>query len=72
MKKVVIGFLAAAALSSASAATWWVNGVLFGNVCRSGLYYTVYPIHMGQPVGTICPVRDAFGNIIMQGIVSNE
>lgn len=72
MKRVIIAAALAAATFSASAATWWVNGILFGNVCRNGLYYTVYPVHMGQPVGTVCPVRDSYGNIVMQGLVSNE
>lgn len=72
MKKIVIAAVAALSVMSASAATWWVNGVLFGNVCRNGIYYTVYPIHMGQPVGTVCPIRDNNGFIIGQGIVSAE
>jgi hypothetical protein len=55
-----------------NAQTWFVNGVLYGNVCRNGAYYTVYPISMGQPVGTACPVRDNYGTIIGYGYVSNE
>lgn len=72
MKKIIIGILAVAAMSSASAATWWVNGVLYGNVCRYGLYYTVYPISMGQPVGSVCPVRNNRGDILVLGLVSDE
>jgi hypothetical protein len=56
----------------ANATTWWINGVLFGNVCRNGIYFTVYPLANGQPVGSSCPVRDGYGNIIAQGIVTNE
>lgn len=56
----------------ANATTWYQGGVLYGNVCRNGVYYTVYPISMGQPVGTACPVRDAYGNIIGTGIVTAE
>jgi len=56
----------------ANAATWWYSGVLYGNVCRSGFYYTVYPAANGQPVGSACPVRDGYGNIVAQGVVTNE
>jgi hypothetical protein len=56
----------------ANATTRWINGVLWGNVCRNGIYYTVYPWANAQPVGTACPVRDNFGNIIGQGAVSDE
>ena len=56
----------------ANATTWWANGVLFGNVCRNGIYFTVYPLANGQPVGSSCPVRDGYGNIIAQGMVTNE
>lgn len=56
----------------ANATTWYQGGVLYGNVCRSGAYYTVYPIAMGQPVGTACPVRDGYGNVIGTGVVTAE
>jgi hypothetical protein len=56
----------------ANATTWWQYGVLYGNVCRSGIYFTVYPLANGQPVGSVCPVRDGYGNIIAQGVVTNE
>jgi hypothetical protein len=56
----------------ANATTAWINGVLYGNVCRSGYYYSVYPWANAQPVGSACPVRDVYGNIIAQGIVTNE
>jgi hypothetical protein len=69
---VVAAFLAMGAVGSASAQTWWINGVLYGNVCRSGLVYFVYlPANM-QQVGSACPVRDNFGNVIAQGVVTNE
>ncbi len=71
MKKILVALAAFAAIS-ASAGTAWINGVLYGNVCRNGLYYTVYPAHMAQPVGTTCPVRDSYGSIIGYGTVSNE
>jgi hypothetical protein len=64
--------LGAATVGSANAQTWWVNGVLYGNVCRNNLVYFVYPVANGQPVGTACPVRDNFGNVIAQGVVTNE
>lgn len=72
MKKILIGILAAGSMMSANAVTWWVNGVLYGNVCRNGAFYTVYPINMGQPVGSLCPVRNNAGYIIGQGIVTDE
>lgn len=72
MKKLLVAALAALSFTSASATTWWVNGVLFGNVCRAGAYYTVYPLHNGQPVGTSCPVRDPYGYVIAQGVVTTE
>jgi len=65
-------FLAIGAVGSANAQTWWFNGVLFGNVCRSGAYYFVYPVADGQPVGSTCPVRDGYGNVIAQGVVTSE
>jgi len=72
MKKAILGIAIAVAAISAQAGTWWVGGTLFGNVCRSGIYFTVYPVQYGQPVGTSCPVRDNFGNIVAYGFVSNE
>ena len=57
---------------AADASTWYVGGVWFGNICRSGGYYTVYPRHMGQPVGTTCPVRDSYGNVVGTGVVTDE
>lgn len=72
MKKVLAAALVVIAASSASAATWWVGGVLYGNVCRAGVYYTVYPQHMAQPVGTSCPIRNNYGAIVGYGYVSNE
>ena len=45
----------------ANATTARVNGVLYGNVCRSGYYYSVYPWANAQPVGSACPVRDSYG-----------
>jgi hypothetical protein len=72
MKKLVVSLALLASSLSAGAVTWWVNGVLYGNVCRNGFYYTVYPIYMGQPVGTTCPVRNQFGQVIMPGVVTAE
>lgn len=72
MKAVIASLLLAFAATSANAATWWVGSVLYGNVCRAGGWYTVYPTHMGQPVGTSCPVRDGNGVIIGYGFVSAE
>ena len=72
MKKILFGLVLAASTLTASAATFWFNGVLMGTVCRSGAYYTVYPRHMAQPVGTTCPVRDYTGSIISYGVVTQE
>lgn len=72
MKKIILATVVMCSMVSANAVTWWNNGILYGNVCRNGLYYTVYPTYMGQPVGTLCPVRDVYGNIIGQGTVTNE
>jgi hypothetical protein len=72
MKKIIALSVLALAASSAFAFTFYVNGILFGTVCRDGAYYTVYPSNMAQPVGTTCPIRDAYGNIIGQGMVSYE
>lgn len=72
MKKLLIGILVSAAAVSASAATWFNYGVLYGTVCRNGIYFTVYPPSMAQPVGTTCPIRDSYGNVMGYGIVTNE
>ena len=74
MKSLKVLALAVLMLGAAfaGAQTWYVGGVLFGNVCRSGAYYTVYPIQNGQPVGSVCPVRDGYGIIIAVGTVTNE
>lgn len=58
--------------SPAKSATWFVGGVLYGNVCRSGAFFYVYPPQMAQPVGSVCPLRDGFGNIYAWGTVSAE
>ena len=65
---LAIGVLATAA----NAFTFTVNGVWYGTICRSGIYYTSYPAQMAQPVGTICPIRDAYGNVIGTGQVTVE
>ena len=52
--------------------TFWNNGVLYGTVCRNGYYFTAYPSHMAQVVGSDCPIRDIYGNIIGFGVVTNE
>jgi hypothetical protein len=72
MKKAILAIALAAAALSASAMTFFYNGVLMGTVCRNGPYYTAYPVHMAQPVGTACPVRDINGFIIGTGVVTNE
>ncbi len=72
MKKI-LAFLAIATLASAaSAMTFWSNGTLMGTVCRNGIYYTIYPSYMAQPVGSNCLVRDGAGFVIGYGYVTNE
>jgi len=72
MKKLILSIILAAASVSASAMTFWYNGTLMGTVCRSGAYYTAYPQHAAQPVGTSCPVRNSYGQIIGYGFVTHE
>jgi hypothetical protein len=72
MKKFILGLALAAAVIPATAVTFWHNGVLMGTVCRNGPFFTVYPFHMAQPVGTSCPIRDGFGNIVGVGVVTAE
>ena len=73
MKKLVLAVaLAVGMIGIADADTWFVGGVMYGNVCRNGVYFTVYPMQMGQPVGTSCPVRDNYGNVIGYGVVIAE
>ena len=71
MKKLFVASLIFAS-SVASAATFWHNGVLMGTICRNGIYFASYPIHMAQPVGTACPIRDAYGTVIGTGVVTAE
>jgi hypothetical protein len=73
MKKTLVFAALMLCSAFAGAVTWYApNGVLYGNICRNGAYYTAYPLSMGQPVGTVCPIRDAYNNIIGTGVVSNE
>lgn len=72
MKKFLIAAAFIAAAASASAATFWYDGVLMGTVCRNGPWYTVYPNSMAQPVGSQCPVRSPAGYVIGVGIVTSE
>lgn len=73
MKKFIAAIaLAAAAMSSANAVTFYHYGTLYGTVCRAGLYFTVYPVQAAQPVGSFCPVRDPYGYVIATGRVTAE
>lgn len=71
MKKVILAVSLAFAALGAQAATYWVNGVQYGNVCRSGPYYTVY-FNESRPVGSVCAVRAPNGGFIGWGIVTDE
>jgi hypothetical protein len=70
MKKLIALTLALLLTSSAFAGTWWFNGVLFGNVCRSGGWYFVFQ-NGGYPVGNSCwftlPGAGSF-----QGVITTE
>jgi hypothetical protein len=73
MKKFIsMMFFVSIFASSAQAITWYDGGVLFGNVCRYGMYYTEYPTVYGIPVGSSCIVRDAYGAPIYNGVVTAE
>lgn len=77
MKKTVVKFMAIAAVSAgwmvvAQAQTFVLDGVLMGTVCRYGPYFTRYPSVDAQPVGSACPIRDNFGDIIGRGVVTDE
>lgn len=73
MKKLILAAVLAVSSLSANAVTWVGNdGQIWGNVCRNGAYFTVYPVSMGQPVGTSCPIRNGYGQIVGYGFVSNE
>lgn len=72
MKKILTAVALSITMFSAHALTFWHNGVLMGNVCRNGAWYTVYPLQMAQPIGTTCAVRDVYGNFMAYGIVTNE
>ena len=72
MKKILLSIALLASVASANAATFFYNGVLMGTVCRYGYYYTIYPASMAQPVGTYCPVRNAYGQIVGTGTVTSE
>lgn len=65
MKKIIATLaLFMATLSPVQSATVYENGVLYGNICRAGLYYIVLPF---APVGTACYIDYAgvrwFGSI---------
>ncbi len=72
MNKLLTLLALAATLTSANAGTFYANGVLYGTVCRNGPYWTSYPAQNAQPVGSSCPVRDSYGNIIGYGTVTSE
>jgi hypothetical protein len=72
IKAALLLTLVAGVVAPASAETVIINGILYGTVCRNGAFYFDYPIQDAQPVGTACPVRDNFGNVIGSGVVTNE
>ena len=72
MKRILLALTLIIMATTGHALTFWSNGVLYGTVCRIGIYFYSYPVSMAQPVGTMCPVRDSWGNIIATGTVTNE
>lgn len=70
--KSLIAAVLLAASTAASAYTFVQNGIVYGTICRYGAVYTSYPVSMAQPVGTVCPLRDNYGNVIGQGVVVME
>lgn len=70
---LVSGLLISLVLSwPTQAATWVQDGVAFGNICADGVYFTIYPVEMGQPIGSACPIRDQYGRIFAWGVVVNQ
>lgn len=63
-------------VSKTSAATFPIRDpvtgqvVIMGTICSNGVIFTNYPPAMAQPLGTACPIRDNFGNVIGQGTVT--
>lgn len=72
MKKILVSLALVATMASASAMTFWSGGVLYGTVCRYGAFWTSYPAQNAQPVGSTCPVRNGYGDIIGIGSVTTE
>lgn len=62
-----IGFAIGLFANNASAATFWQNGILYGNICRAGIYYIVLPF---APVGTPCYID--FAGTRWHGAISME
>ena len=71
IRSFIIAVAAMIAMTTASAATWFVNGIQVGNVCRSGGYYFIYPTYKAQPVGSPCGFFNMYG-VYMYGYVSGE
>ena len=73
MRNLLLAALLGAAMSSANALTFiGPNGMLYGTICRAGALFTAYPVGMAQPVGTLCPIRDAYGFLLTYGRVTAE
>ena len=48
------------------------DGVVFSNICRYGVFFSVYPIENAQPLGTSCAILNGYGVPIGYGLVSVE
>ena len=51
MNKLIVAILLTLATSISSANVIWYKGLYYGNICRTGAYYTIVPY---QPVGAVC------------------
>lgn len=68
MKKLLAALAISFAVAvPAQAAVFWNNGVLYGNVCRAGLYYIILPF---APVGTPCYID--YAGTRWHGQISHE
>ena len=72
MKKIIATLvLFTSFLGAAQAQTFYVGGVLMGTVCRAGGLWTQY-FDAYQPVGSRCPIKNDYGQVVAIGVVTDE
>lgn len=72
-KIFIASFMFVISFNSVSAATFiGHDGILYGNTCRNGALFTIYPLPHVLPVGSTCVIRNNVGIIVAHGRVSNE